>query len=60
MTPKTVTERNRDKEARKKAAGLREYRIWAPASPEGEVRDELKRCAAKLVRKHMGKKEEVE
>ena len=29
MTPKTPTERNREKEARKKDAGLHEYRIWA-------------------------------
>lgn len=30
MPPRTAAERNRDKEARKKAAGLREIRVWVP------------------------------
>lgn len=42
MSPKSVAERNRDKEARKKAAGLREIRVWVPDrdrfGPEPEVR----------------------
>ena len=39
---KTVAERNRDKEARKRAAGLREIRVWVPDrerfGPEAENR----------------------
>lgn len=30
MTAKTAAERNRDKEARKRASGLREIRVWVP------------------------------
>jgi hypothetical protein len=53
--PKTDSERTRDKEARKKAAGLHEYRVYAPAATEGghdpEVKAELNACADKIIRR---------
>lgn len=51
--PKTVTERNRDKESRKKAAGLHEYRIWSIGRDEQEreeVRDSLRKAADRETR----------
>jgi hypothetical protein len=47
---KTPIERQRSLEQRKKEAGLKEYRVWAPKTAEAEA--ELRKCAAKLVRKH--------
>lgn len=52
--PKTVAERNRDKEARKKAAGLREIRVWVPdrdkygPEPEQRVREKAAEEVAKV------------
>lgn len=56
MSPKSASERNREKEARKKAAGLREIRVWVPdrdkfgPEPERRVRQTAAEEAAKIDR----------
>lgn len=45
---KTPSEKSRDTEARKKARGLHEYRVWAPKTDEAA--NALRKLAERLTR----------